>query len=98
MSNYSQIGACGPQYGYGYPAYYGGGGGYPALAPYAGLGGPVQWDIVGQDPPAPAQESFMDKAKRFGQQETLGIKNQNLALGAIALGGIYWAYKKRLFR
>lgn len=68
-----------PGYPYagGYPGFYGG----AALAP-------VSYDIVGADPAPAPQQSFLDKAKEFGQKETFGIKNQNLALGAAALGVI----------
>lgn len=64
---------------------------YPYTAPAYPLAGPVRYDIIGQEPP-PVEPSLWEKTKAFGQKETLGIKNQNLLLGAAALGTIYYGY------
>lgn len=90
---------------YGYPGY---GGYPAAVYPsYAPLAYPTGYDIVGNQfpgydvvgangatpAPAPAQPGFVDRAKEFLQKESIGgIKNQNLLLGAAALGGIYYGW------
>lgn len=87
MSTYDTAVGCRP--GYGYPGY----------APAYPLGGPVRYDIIGQAPPAPATPtaSYMDRLKAFGQEETFGVKNQNLGLGAVALGTIWYGYSAGWF-
>lgn len=101
MSVYdNQVGVCGPVgcapgaygYPYGYPY-----AAYPGYAPLVPTFPGGSWDIVGADPAQPAQPGVLDRIKTFGQQETFGIKNQNIALGALALGGIYYAYTKGMF-
>ena len=91
------IGACGP-------GCYPGQAAFPlaARAPGAfgfgpGFGmGPYDWQIMGNpyaymgaDPPVPAQPTgVVDRLKAAGEQTTFGIKNKNLALGAVAIGTI----------
>lgn len=75
--------------------------GYPGYAPAYPLRGPVRYDIVGADPTTPATPattpSYMDRLKAFGQEETFGVKNQNLGLGAVALGTIWYGYSAGWF-
>lgn len=102
MSYYdASVGACGPigcaapVYPNAYAPYspYG-----PYVAPAYPLAGPVAFDIVGQAPPAPAPTpGIVDRTRAFLGQETAGIKNQNLLLGAAALGALYYGYQKNWF-
>jgi hypothetical protein len=92
MSYYDAIGQCATGCG-------------PAVAPYSaypGYGyGYAPLAVFGQaptPPPTPAEPGTWQKIKDFGQKESLlGIKNQNLALGAVALGTIYYGYTRGWF-
>ena len=105
MSRYdAQVGACPP--GVGCPLPYGGypyGSPYGA-APYASpyvpaayplVAQPFSWDLIGQAVPGPVPApapTVTDRVSTFLNNETFGVKNRNLLLGAAALGGIYYGY------
>lgn len=105
MSYYDVIGACGvgcapgaAPFGYaGYPS--------PGYSPPGyGLSGPVGWDIIGQPMPDPmvdpnAQPSFWDRTKAFlaAENSVVPVTNQNLLLGAAALGTLYYGYSAGWF-
>ena len=108
MSYYdASIGACGPNVGCPVPGY---GYGYQAQAPYAPayaapyvapayplVSTPFSWDIVGQGPAPAPTPTVTDRVSTFLNDETFGIKNRNLLLGAAALGGIYYGYSAGWF-
>ena len=106
MSYYdANVGACPPYgppapYGYGYGAAYA-----PPAFPLAGpaygdIAGFPYYDLIGQPappPPPPAQPGMFDRARAWLQEETLGVRRQNLLLGAAALGTIWYAYGQGWF-
>lgn len=99
----ASVGACPPSpYPYGYPyaaaAPYGAASAYPlafAGPANAQMSGWPHYDLVGQPaPPAPPEPGYLDTARDWLQQETLGVKRQNLLLGAAAVSGIWYAYSQ----
>lgn len=67
----------------------------PAARPYALA--PFRGGLVGADA---APQSFMDKVKAFGDETSIpvgGIQNKYWAGGALALGLVWYAHKKRMF-
>lgn len=61
-----------------------------ALAPFRG-------GLVGADP-APPPQTFMQKLTAFGNQQSIdSIPNKYLAGGALAIGLVWYAHKKRMF-
>ena len=105
MSYYdASVGACPPGVGcplpgYGYPyaapvapAY-----ATPYAAPYVAptyplVQTPFSWDIIGQGPAPAPSPTVTERVSTFLNNETFGVKNRNLLLGAAALGGIYYGY------